>query len=459
MMNKAEAASKEDTTAHPSSPGTQVQMEDDHGTTSLGKTIFNTTKAAVGMGAILLLTKLQTLGAGTGLLLLFFFAAVCSTTVHFLSQMTVATRAPTYGALARHVLGPPGEIIAIVSLVLVLFGALMVFYLFLGKYGSEGTAELFGLKTPWPHWLVALALMVVPIFPLSCLKRLSALGTVSIIGMVIMALIALLLVVNFFSSPPIEQSIMLVVKDDPIRQSAFLHDFAPQLPWFLPLTPASSASFGAFLTILTNHFGIVGNVRGLRRPTPQRLRWMVLVSTSTVVVLNLGISWFAYAYFHNVGAKDPLDVPFRSKTFSAAKLGVAFNLCLTFPLILDSLRTAIDKAMCRLLPNRPTLRHYLETTLIVVAPYLLWLASRTRVIEIFDLLSALFRVFVVLLLPSMMFLKCKALEGRRSRLETAAAYGIIVLSVIICAVGPISPLLKMLNVPLRGPRLAYYKQQ
>jgi amino acid permease len=335
-----------------------------------------------------------------------------------------------------------------------LFGALMVFYLFLGEYGAQAIAFFTG-KSLTPQ-LVSLGFLLVPILPLSCLRSLSALGTVSLFGMLIMTLIAMLCVGNYLGSEPM---LTLVQRSaSPAVSAAFERDVAKTLPWFVPLTAASLNAFGAFITIFTNHFGVVTNVRQMDRPTPRRLAGMLLASTVIVVGINVGISWFSYAFFRNARVKDPLDVPKPTLLFALAKLGVSLNLALTFPLLLDSLRSAVDRLVVMVVGSKvdATKRHYCETLAIVLVPYLVYVPFGESVINVFDLFSALFRVIVVLIMPAWMFLRCGSLTGKR-RWERIAACLIITFGALICVLGPIPPFVKLVHKPLPGPLLASFK--
>ena len=152
--------------------------------TSLPRAIFNMSKAAIGLGTVLLITIMQTLGAGYGLLAMLLSAFLSAITLHFLGRVTLATRATSYSAVSAAVLGKTGELVTMVALGLVMTGSLMGYSYYVGQYSSSGIEFLTGRVVCGK--VLSCGILYLVVLPVSCMKDMSRLGVVSIFGMLIM---------------------------------------------------------------------------------------------------------------------------------------------------------------------------------------------------------------------------------------------------------------------------------
>lgn len=415
---------------------------------SLPKAIFNMSKAAVGLGTILLITSMQTLGFGYGVIAMLFSAALSSLTLHFLGRVTLATRAASYSAVSAAVLGRKGEVLTGVSLGLMLFGSLMGYSYFIGQYSSSGIAFLTGKQLNGK--ILSSVILYLVVFPVSCMKDMSKLGVVSIFGMLIMCFIAALTIYNSLSTPGIMELIKSHYEDEKINPE-YLVKFQDFPAIFPPLTLASVGCFGSLAFAFTNHFALVGTVNTLERPTKTRLTVIIGSCTIVTALINILIGVFSLRFYKNTIVLDILDRPVMNNAFAFAKIGVSFSLSFTFPLLLHPLRNLIDPLFARLIPKRPARRHYLETLLIVTVPLLVVLAFETKVNGILDVISSLFRVLLVYVLPALMILKLpRAVPGMSLKTwERYMAYLVLLFGGIICIIGPIFPFLKLIK---RAPK-------
>ena len=410
---------------------------------SFAKAVLNMSKAAIGLGTILLITSMQTLGLGYGIIALLLSAFLSALTLHFLGRVTSATRSGTYFGLSAVILGRKGEIVAMLALGIVLFGSLMGYAYYIGQYASCGLAHLSG-RTFHPKIVSGIILYLI-VLPVSCLKDLSKLGVVSIFGMLIMLAVTVLTIYNHLSS-----NILDLVRSLPNQElinPEYFAKYQGQPAVFPPLTFASIGCFGSIAFAYTNHFALVGTVNSLAHPTPTRLAFLIILSTIFTATLNILIGLFSLFFFKNTQVSDILSRPLMNTAFAWAKLGVALALSFTFPLLLSPLRGLLDCLMIRIIPKLPTVRHYLNTLLIVSMPYAIVLIFDNKVTGILDVISSLFRVLLVYILPALMILRLpKSVPGTFLRTwERYMAYVVLVFGAVVCIIGPIFPFLRVIG--------------
>ena len=426
--------------------------------TSLPRSIFNMSKAAVGLGAILLVTVMQTLGLGYGLITLCFCGTISALTLHFLARVTVATRAQSYFTACGIILGRKGEALALISLALVLFGSLMGYTFYIGEYASSGLLYFIG-RSINPKLISAIILAVL-VFPISCLKDMRKLGLVSIFGMAIMCSITVLMVANYFTAQPILDSIKSHFPPDQINP-AYLSGFKDSLPIFPQLSFAALGCFGSIAFAFTNHFALVSTVNTLDNSTPKRITTIILTSTLITALINILIGIFSLLYYKNTKVLNILDIPVMNRLFAFAKIGVAISLSFTYPLLLDPLRNVLDRFANRILPNNVTIRHYSETVCIIMLSLVIVLIFGQKVSNILDVVSSLFRVILVYVLPPLMLLKGpKVIPSLSlSSWERYCAYFIFTFGLVVCSFGPIFPFLKLINQAPQNTQLVSYQPQ
>jgi amino acid permease len=424
---------------------------------STSRTIFNMAKAAVGLGAILLVAVMQTLGLGYGLIALGFCAVLSALTLHFLARVTVATRAHSYFAACGIILGGKGELVALVSLTFVLFGSLMGYTFFIGEYASSGLFHLTGLSI-YPK-LLSIIVLGLLVFPISCMKDMGKLSVVSIFGMIIMCSITLLMVVNFFTAQPIFDSIKAHFPPDSINPE-YLTGFKTSVPIFPPLSFAALGCFGSIAFAYTNHFALVSAVNSLDKSSPKRIAIVILVSTVITAIINIVIGIFSLLYYKNTKVLNILDIPVMNRLFAFAKIGVAISLSFTYPLLLDPLRNVLDRFFKRFSPDSAVLRHYSETIFIIIVPLVIVLIFDQKVSNILDVVSSLFRVLLVYVLPPLMLLRGpKAIPLMSLKTwERYCAYFILAFGVIVCIFGPIFPFLKLIGRAPQNSRLISFRK-
>ena len=83
---------------------------------SLPKALYNMSKAAKGVVTIVVITSMQTLGLGYGIIALLLSAFLSALTLHFLARVTGATGSSTYFGTIAVILGRKGEIVALLAL-------------------------------------------------------------------------------------------------------------------------------------------------------------------------------------------------------------------------------------------------------------------------------------------------------------------------------------------------------
>ena len=422
-------------------------------TTSLFMALFNLTKSAVGLGTVLLVSKMQVLGLGWGISVIIAAAVIASISLHFLNRMSYNLDVGDFVRLAKIALGRPGEILAIVSILLVLLGSLIAYAYFIGTYAKSSISFFTGTEDAWYTSNRILTLLVVTlfVFPISCLKDLSKLAVTSIAGMGLMIAITGLVVYKSLTSDLVTDVAAVPTLVNPefavkIQTFSELASF----PSLLSLGMSALSCLGSLIFAYMNHFTMVSLTQVLVRPTPQRRMILNIGATLLATAIYLTMAIFGYRYYRNAKVEDSLSVPQMTNIFAAAKLAVSVVLVFSYPLLAHPTRDALDSLFAVIagdstgFKSAVGLRHYSETAVCVFLPLLVAILAQGNSLGVLEISSAFFGSILVFVLPPVMFLKLKR-KYITSPLERGLAYLLLTIGVIITLVGPIPPVMDIMG--------------
>jgi amino acid permease len=420
-------------------------------TTSLFLAIFYLLKSAVGLGAVLLVKNFQILGLGYGVPLLIFAAIISSLSLHFLNRVSYNLDLGDYVKICKLAMGRKGEILTIVSLVLVLIGSLIAYAYFIGTYARDSLIFLTDVKDKF--WVsekfLTTILLTVFVLPISCLKDLSKLAITSVVGMALMLSITGLVVFKSLTSDIKTEALSAAATNISPEFVIKIKDFA-DLEWFPSLGLSALGCFGSLIFAYMNHFTMTSLTQVLKDPTPKRRMTLNLAATGLATAIYLTIAFFSYRYFRNARVSDSLSIPIMTTVFAVAKLAVAVVLILSFPLLADPTRGAIDSLFSIItgdsegFKNAATVRHYAETVAVVLIPLLVAVSTGIASLAILDIFSSFFGSILVFVLPPLFFLKLKRKYITRP-IERGLAYFVLAMGVIIAILGPIAPIADLLK--------------
>jgi amino acid permease len=227
------------------------------------------------------------------------------------------------------------------------------------------------------------------------------------------------------------------------------------LEFFPSLGLATLGCFGSLIFAYMNHFTMTSLTQVLRDPTPKRRMTLNLAATVLATVIYVTMAFFSYRYYRNARVDDSLSIPVMTTIFAVAKLAVAVVLILSYPLLADPTRGALDSLFSIItgdsegFRNAATLRHYLETATVVLVPLIVAVVSGKKSLGILEISSSFFGSILVFVLPPLFFLKLKRKYITRP-IERGLAYFVLVMGAIITLIGPIAPiadLLEYLKIP------------
>lgn len=357
--------------------------------TSMVRACFNLTKSAVGVGTLYLPGTVAKLGWAFGLALMVVLSLLSATSHHFLARLAANTDIGDFFGLGKLAYGSVGEMTAVAATLLYLFGALIAYCKFAGAYISDALLYLIGLDEK-VYWYLApsyMTLMVsaILIFPLACLKDLSKLANMSILGMICIGYITVLTVVDYF-----------------------VHDTGSAPPVTSPFL-FSTDIFGAISDLVfafANHFTTVALVPVLIRPTPARRHQLIAISQIATTLIYMIVALFGYFHFGDaLKGNDILNARKYNAAYAAGKLAIGATVILSFPLLLDPTRSALDHLLTRGTKGPSAVRHYGVTAALVSVSAIIASQFAKHVQGILNVFSSFAGSLLMFVFPALYFLR------------------------------------------------------
>lgn len=410
-------------------------------TTSLSAAIFNLTKSAVGAGTVYLPAIFYALGPTLASTLLLSGAVFCSISLYFLGRMAHHCETGDYFKLGRLALGKHGETAVSVSLLLFLLGGLIAYANLTGIYISSAIGTMRQVADAEQTFLssgnVTLMAAAFLIFPLSLLRDMSMLAKTSIVGMVSMLYISGLLAYDALTHGNATFGIGSAVEAGQDQLSLTGMEFAFKLCGYI----------GKLIFAFVNHFTIVSLVPVMKNPSAGSRK--ILVATSTLAAI--GIYFMAalggyYRFGSLCAGVDALSafptgsqVPFL---FTIAKLLLGFVLVCSFPLLCDPARSCLDSLCFGSSSTVPaTIRHYLETGLIVTVPTAIAFFLKDQADDFLSLFAGFCGSLLVFSFPGIFFLiLSRRFKYSISPVERSLAYFCVALGIFLAVISTVANL-------------------
>lgn len=383
--------------------------------TSMVRACFNLTKSAVGIGTLSLPSTIKKLGWALGLPMIVIASLLCTVSHHFLARLAANTDIADFYGLGKLAYGSVGEMTAVAATLLYLFGALLAYCRYAGDYIASAVGYLFSLDAN--NWLVyppymTILVSAVFIFPLACLKDLSKLANASILGMMCIGYITVLTIVDYFVHTP-EPAPTIV----PAKFSFEIFE-----------------CFSVFLFAFLNHFTTVALVPVLIRPTPARRHQLIVTSQIATTTIYLLVAAFGYLHFGDGVTRDILAARKVNLPYALGKLAIGITIIVSYPLLLDPVRSATDHLITRGVKTPSAVRHYALTVGFVASSAVIAATFAKKIDGILDVFSSLAGSLLVFVFPALYFLRM-SYKYPVSGLERGLAYFIVVFGAILCVFG------------------------
>lgn len=312
---------------------------------SMTQAVFGLCKSAIGFGAFMLPKHFAYIGWVMGLLIMILASATATASAHFLSRLTSRTQSSSYFAIGRLALGKPGEIMAMISLILFQFGGLIAYIAQAGDCFRSGINLFYGSELISDHYnkwfIIAIAALV---YPVACVRDMRVLGKTSMVGMGCMIYVLVLYLVACiyaFFNPDLSRNVTYIAFN-----SFKLKNYVNAL---------SSLIF-AFV----NHFTVISTVPVLRdSSSTQRFR-LTFLSAIGILGFYTVFSLCGYALFGQLlsDGKNVIHVmsltlhPRLIKFQAFGQILVSLMLILSFPLLCDPIRASVEELIKRIMQRK-----------------------------------------------------------------------------------------------------------
>lgn len=395
---------------------TQERPSEKSRNTSMVRACFNLTKSAVGIGTLYLPNTIKKLGWALGLPMIVVASLLCTISHHFLARLAANTDIGDFYGLGKLAYGSFGEMTAVAATLLYLFGALLAYCRFAGSYIASALGYLFNVSesnslayTPYVTVLVS----AVFIFPLACLKDLSKLANASILGMACIGYITVLTIVDYFVHTPVPVPTIYAAK----------------------FTFEIFECFSVFLFAFLNHFTTVALVPVLIRPTPSRRHQLIATSQIATTAIYLLVAGFGYLHFGDSITGDILAARAVNLPYALGKLAIGITIIVSYPLLLDPVRNAMDHLITRGAKAPSAVRHYSLTVGFVASTSLIAaIFDADKIDKVLNVFSSFAGSFLVFIFPALYFLRM-SYKYPVSGSERGLAYFIIVFGAVLCVFG------------------------
>lgn len=408
-------------------------------TTSLSAAIFNLTKSAVGAGTVYLPAIFYVLGPLMASSLLLMGAIFCSVSLYFLGRMAHHCETGDYFKLGRLALGRHGETAVSISLLLFLLGGLIAYANLTGIYISSAVGTMRSVADAEKTFLsagnVTLMAAAFLIFPLSLMRDMSMLAKTSIIGMVSMLYISGLLAYDALTHGNATFGISSAVEAGTEQVNFTPVEFVFTLCGYI----------GKLIFAFVNHFTIVSLVPVMKNPSSASRKTLIAASTVAATAIYFMAALGGSSRFGSLSrGVDALSafptgssVPFP---YTLAKLLLGFVLVCSFPLLCDPARSCLD-SLCfgSASTVSASLRHYLETGLIVAVPTAIAFFLKDEADGFLSLFSGFCGSLLVFTFPGIFFLiLSRRFKYSMSPAEKVLAYFCVFLGLFLATTSTIA---------------------
>jgi sodium-coupled neutral amino acid transporter 11 len=379
--------------------------------------IFNLCKSAIGVGILSLPYSMRSAGLILGLLLLLLGSLTTTSTLYFLGRIAAHTDLGDYFEVGRQAFGGVGEISAVISCTVYLFGGLIAYASYTAKYLQMFLAFVFDVEANsvwYTNSKVIIAICAGFIFPLACLRDLSQLAKTSFVGMLCMTFVCGLTVIDYIVSSPAEKPVysMLNVSTDALK------------------------AFSNILFAFCNHFTLLAIVPRFVNPTAKRRMSMIGISSSVVMLFYFLVSLFGYL---NFGDAVPANILLAKKvtSYAIAQLLVSCVIIVSFPLLCDPTKSCVQFLLTKAIgpaAGNGQLRNMAVTAALVSGSAIVAMFAADAVLPILGAFTSLCGSLLMFIFPAIYFLRLGKLY-KISAKEKIVCYVDIIVGIIVMIFG------------------------
>eukprot|EP01080_Neovahlkampfia_damariscottae_P009150 gene9150-1238_t len=397
------------------------ENQEDEGNANIFSTVSNIANAAVGAGVLAVPYAFKCAGLIGGILILSFTISMTIYSLRMIVYCIEHTKKYNYDEVLQEAFGKFFGILMRILLGLITFGNQIVFLIILADSFppllQTINQHIVGGKIHWiflNRYFITGLITLFFIFPLTCLKNLDSLKYPSAIAIfAVFYMVGLIIVFRIFF--PFTE--IIENPENPIVLFNFSFDIFLAFPIII---------FAQNCHILT--FPIMKELKGKSVP---RMEWSTRIAVLIYAIIYMVCGVIGYLSFYGKTMENVLK-NFETQKFNLAiviaQLGISFTAIFSYPLQTYACRNALNILF---FPGKEFAywRHYFWAVLLVSSTFILS-SVVPKVGVVFGFVGAAAGIFIMYILPSLMYLKLVVYEEKSFSMKKLL-YSIIPILMIV----------------------------